>query len=99
MKRLIPIVLVLVLTVSLFAGCRSRREDETGTTDTTATQGSMMPDTGDILPDANDKVDPNSGANQNTTTPSVGADTVPNTTTDTTGTTEGTNRTRRYPAR
>jgi len=51
MKRLTTIVLVLVLALSLFAGCRSRREDENATTDTTAARGDMLPDNGGILPD------------------------------------------------
>lgn len=75
MKKLIPIVLVLVLTLSLFTGCRSRQDDMNSTTDTT-----VMPD---MLPDANDRIDPTNGANKDTapatTAPSTVPDTVPDT--------------------
>lgn len=101
MKRLIPIVLVFVLTVSMLAGCRSRNED-TNTTNTTASQGGMLPDTGDILPDKNDKIDPTNGANQDATTlptttqPMTGPMDVPGTT-DVPGNAGDMGRSRRNP--
>ena len=72
MKRLTTIALVLVLALSMFAGCRSRQEDETtGNNGANATQGDMLPDTGDMLPDRNDKVDPTNGANRDDTPPTI----------------------------
>ena len=78
MKRTILIALVLALVLTLFAGCRRRQEDMNNGTDTTATQpGSNM------LPDANDRIDPTNGANKDTTPattrPTVVPDTVPDT--------------------
>lgn len=71
MKQVTTIVLVLVMALSMFTGCRSRQEDKNGTTNTTATQNDMMPDTGNILPDHNDTVDPTNGANQDDANPTV----------------------------
>lgn len=78
MKKLIPIVLVLVLTLSLFAGCRSRQDDMNDTTNTTA-----MPDNGNMLPDANDRIDPTNGANRDTVPATTAPSTVPDTMPDT----------------
>lgn len=111
MKRLFTIALVLVLTLSLFTGCRSRQEDNTGDTgmDTTAGQNDMLPNADEIVPDANDRVDPTNGANRddNDTTGSTANDAtnstadsiiddITGTTNETTGT-ENTNRSRRRP--
>lgn len=90
MKKLIIIALVLTLALSLLAGCRSTREDES--TGTTATTQAPMPDSGgilpddDMLPDRNDTIDPSNGADNGMVDPTNGAnhDTVPNST-DTTG--------------
>lgn len=101
MKKLLSIALVLVLSVSLLAGCRSRQEDNN--TNTTSARGDMMPDSGNILPDASDKIDPTNGANRDETMPSAMTDpTMPSATgstgtTDTTGTTGSNSRNRRHP--
>ena len=86
MKRLTTIALVLVLALSLFAGCRSRREDMNTTTNTTAARGEVLPSTGDILPDRNDTVSPTNGANRDHTNPST--DTTTGTGNATHGTTD-----------
>ena len=91
MKKLTIIALVLTLAMSLFAGCRSRREDMNSTTTTTQAR---MPDTADMLPDRNDTIDPSSGADNGMVDPTNGANhsTAPTGTTghtaptDTTGT-------------
>ena len=58
MKKIYAIALVLVLTVCLFAGCRSRQNDTSGTTE--------MPNASDsnMLPDNADTISPTNGANQ-----------------------------------
>lgn len=71
MKRLMIIALVLVLALGLLAGCRSRQEDQTNTTGNT--QGDMLPDTDNMLPDRNDTVDPTNGANRDDVPPTVGS--------------------------
>lgn len=53
MKKVFIVVLVLVLTLTAFTGCR-RTQDETGTNNSQS----------DMLPDANDTVGANNGANQ-----------------------------------
>lgn len=60
MKKIIAIALALVLTMCLFAGCRSRQNDTNGNNSTPSETGSNM------LPDSADKVDPTNGANQDT---------------------------------
>lgn len=84
MKKLTIIALVLVLSFSLLAGCRSSREDEsTGTTGTTQARmpnsGNILPDA-DMLPDRYDTVDPSNGADNGMVDPTNGAnhDTRPN---------------------
>ena len=78
MKKPISVALMLLLVLSLFAGCRSRQEDETTTGGTTEATSNMMPATGDILPDPHDTVAPSSGANRDdtsdTTETTVGMD-------------------------
>lgn len=100
MKRLTIFALVLVLSLSMLAGCRSRQDDMT--TDTTASQadtmpdnGNILPDTGDMLPDTADTVDPSSGADDGMVDSTNGANQD-----DTTGaadTTEPISRARRQP--
>ena len=101
MKRFTTFALILALALSLLAGCRSRREDETGTT----TTETIMPDSGnilpdeDMLPDRNDTIDPSSGATDGMVDPTNGANQDPTADTlpDTTHGTEG--RSRRHPMR
>ena len=71
MKRLMIIALVLVLTLSLLTGCRRRQEDQVNTTGNT--QGDMLPEPDNMLPDRNDTVDPTNGANQDDVPPTVGS--------------------------
>lgn len=107
MKRLTIFALIFVLALSVLAGCRSRREDTAGTTNTTAAtgvlpdNGDILPDTGDMLPDPEDMmpestVDPTNGADDGMVDPTNGAN---QDATDSTADTTAPNRSRRHPMR
>ena len=95
MKKIISIAFVLVLTVCLLAGCRSKQPETTVPSTTAATEAPTTvpttqppteaptvapteapteattditgPDMGDMMPGAEDTVDPSSGANEDQT--------------------------------
>ena len=83
MRRIAAFMIVCLLLTGLLTACRSRNESYT--TVTTVPSITTMPDMGEMLPDAEDTIDPTAGANTPATDGTIDPTNGANDPTETTG--------------